>query len=148
MQLFSGNLHRAERREWPGNLHKADLPVGVTWSKKPRYGAGRQNAKVYDGSTAITAKSRHLTKRTGTYLRDRNRNETQDGSRSHWHRKDKRRKNGETNAWRILVAVPVALAGKGRAPASSHQSLLPKRSYFHSRFPEHNSICYHYALLR
>ena len=33
MQLFSGHPHRAERRERPGNLHKADLPVGVTWTK-------------------------------------------------------------------------------------------------------------------
>ena len=57
-------------------------------------------------------------------------------------------KNDKSNVWRILAAVPVALAGRGRAAASSHQSLLPKLIYFDSRFPERNSICYHYALLR
>ena len=44
--------------------------------------------------------------------------------------------------------VPVALAGRDRAPASSRQSLLPKLSYFDSGFPERNVICYHYKLLR
>ena len=50
--------------------------------------------------------------------------------------------------WRILVVVPVALAGRGRAPTSSRQSLLPKLLFFDSGFPEHNSISYHYKLLR
>ena len=45
MQLFSGNLHGAERREWPGNLHKADLPVGVTWTKNQDIGPGDKSQK-------------------------------------------------------------------------------------------------------
>ena len=50
--------------------------------------------------------------------------------------------------WRILIVAPVALAGRGRAPTSSRQSLLPKLLFFDSGFPEHNSISYHYKLLR
>ena len=49
----------------------------------------------------------------------------------------------KTSVWRILLVVPATVAGRGREPPSSRESLLPKLIYLDFGFPGQNAIFYY-----